>query len=64
MGYMCTSAHYLNNIPLVVFTDTLCFIRKKNQQTVKHIYFLAMLKAKAKKNKRAFPFPQVSTIIQ
>ena len=28
MGYMCTSAHYLNNIPLVVFTDTLALIEK------------------------------------
>ena len=27
MGYMCTSAHYLNNIPLVVFTDTLANIQ-------------------------------------
>ena len=26
---MCTSAHYLNNIPLVVFTDTLgCIVKK------------------------------------
>ena len=25
---MCTSAHYLNNIPLVVFTDTLTYIMK------------------------------------
>ena len=26
---MCTSAHYLNNIPLVVFTDTLSPITSK-----------------------------------
>ena len=28
---MCTSAHYLNNIPLVVFTDTLAAIKHRAQ---------------------------------